>query len=66
MSALSIAPKLFSDAMRNAVAGVTALANAIRDNGALIKLDISRNRIGAAQEGELQCICLASGIDLAK
>jgi hypothetical protein len=46
--------------------GVTAIADAIRDNRALTKLDISRNYIGAAQEGELQRICLASGIELAK
>jgi hypothetical protein len=46
--------------------GIIAIANAIPDMKALIKLDISRNRIGAAQEGELQRICLASGIELAK
>jgi hypothetical protein len=33
---------------------------------ALIKLDVSGNAIGAAQEGELQRICLAGGIELAK
>jgi hypothetical protein len=32
----------------------------------LIKLDISGNDIGAEQEGDLQRICTASGIDLAK
>jgi hypothetical protein len=34
-------------------------------NGALIKLDISDNRIGAEQEKGLQRICVASGIKLA-
>jgi Ran GTPase-activating protein (RanGAP) involved in mRNA processing and transport len=44
------------------------LADGISDSGALNKLDISRHCIGAAQEGgrELQRICLASGIELAK
>jgi hypothetical protein len=37
----------------------------IIDNGALIKLDISSNEIGAEQKGGLQRICVASGIDLA-
>jgi hypothetical protein len=36
-----------------------------KDNGALIKLDISNNYIGAEQKGGLQRICVASGIDLA-
>jgi hypothetical protein len=35
-----------------------------RDKGALIKLDISSNYIEAAQEGRLQRICTASGIEL--
>jgi hypothetical protein len=34
--------------------------------GALIKLDISSNRIGAEQEQDLQRICVAGGIELAK
>jgi hypothetical protein len=34
--------------------------------GALTKLDISRNYIGAEQEGGLQRICVAGGIELAK
>ena len=38
----------------------------IVDNGALTKLDISGNGIGAEQEGGLQRICVASGIELAK
>ena len=38
----------------------------LRDNRALIKLDISSNNIGGEQEGELQRICVASGIELAK
>jgi hypothetical protein len=37
----------------------------IAGNGALIKLNISNNSIGAEQKGGLQRICLASGIDLA-
>jgi hypothetical protein len=37
-----------------------------KDMGALIKLDISSNNIGGEQEGELQRICVASGIELAK
>jgi hypothetical protein len=36
----------------------------LRNNGALIKLGISNNYIGA-QKGDLQRICVASGIDLA-
>jgi hypothetical protein len=35
------------------------------DKGALIKLDISNNRIGAEQERGLQRICVAGGIELA-
>jgi hypothetical protein len=46
-------------------AGVTALANAIKDMRALITLDISRNSIPSKQEGELQHICAAGGIELA-
>jgi hypothetical protein len=46
--------------------GAIAIANAIKDMGALIKLDISRNGIGAEQEGGLQRICVAGGIELAK
>jgi hypothetical protein len=42
------------------------LAPAIRDMGALIKLDISSNYIGAAQEWELQRICTAGGIELTR
>jgi hypothetical protein len=34
--------------------------------GALTKLDISGNDIGAEQEGGLQRICVAGGIELAK
>jgi hypothetical protein len=43
-----------------------AIANAIPDMGALTKLDISRNSIGAEQEGCLQRVCAAGGIELAK
>jgi hypothetical protein len=42
------------------------LSDGIKDNVALITLDISSNVIGAEQEGELQRICVASGIELAK
>jgi hypothetical protein len=43
------------------------LAVGIKDNKALTKLDISRNYIGAEQEGGLQRICVvAGGIELAK
>jgi hypothetical protein len=42
------------------------LAVGISDNGALIKLDISKNHIGAEQERDLQRICVAGGIELAK
>jgi hypothetical protein len=34
--------------------------------GALIKLDISNNHIGAKQKQNLQRICVAGGIELAK
>jgi hypothetical protein len=40
--------------------------DAIKDMGALTKLDISGNNIGAEQEGGLQRICVAGGIELAK
>jgi hypothetical protein len=42
------------------------LAVGIKDNGALIKLDISSNYIAAAQGGDLQRICAAGGIELVK
>jgi hypothetical protein len=42
------------------------LAVGIKDNGALTKLDISSNDIDAEQEGSLQRICAAGGIELAK
>jgi hypothetical protein len=45
--------------------GIIALVTAIPDMGALIKLDISKNFIGAEQKGSLQRMCVASGIDLA-
>jgi hypothetical protein len=41
-------------------------SKADHDKGALIKLDISKNHVGAAQEGELQRSCLTSSIELAK
>jgi Ran GTPase-activating protein (RanGAP) involved in mRNA processing and transport len=46
--------------------GAIMLAPEIADNGALTKLDISGNDIGAEQEGGLQRICVAGGIELAK
>jgi hypothetical protein len=45
--------------------GIIALANAIPDMGALIKLDISSNYIGVVQEEGLQRICTAGDIELA-
>jgi Leucine-rich repeat (LRR) protein len=50
----------------NSPLGTIALANAIPDMRALTKLDISRNYIGAEQEGGLERICVAGGIELAK
>jgi hypothetical protein len=46
--------------------GIIAIANAIPDMGALIKLNIGSNHIGAEQERDLQRICVAGGIELAK
>jgi hypothetical protein len=48
------------------VGGATVVAAWIshKDNGALAKLDISGNDIGAEQEGGLQRICEAGGIEL--
>jgi hypothetical protein len=48
------------------MSGIAALADAIPGMGALIKLDISSNHIGAEQEGGLQRICAAGSIELAK
>jgi hypothetical protein len=48
---------------RLGVGGAMLIANDIKDNGALIKLDISKNRIPSKRE--LQHICAAGGIDLA-
>jgi hypothetical protein len=42
------------------------LATEIIDNGALAKLDMSTNGIGAEQEEDLQRICMAGGIELTK
>jgi hypothetical protein len=44
--------------------GPAAIADAIKDMGALIKLDISNNRILFKQVKDLQCICMAGGIEL--
>jgi hypothetical protein len=41
------------------------LSIGISGNGALTTLDISSNHIGAEQEGGLQRICVAGGIELA-
>jgi hypothetical protein len=38
----------------------------VRGKGALAKLDISNNYIGVEQEDDLQRICVAGGIELAK
>jgi hypothetical protein len=46
--------------------GIVAIADAVVDMRALIKLDISSNIIGAEQEGDLQRICVESGIELTK
>jgi hypothetical protein len=48
------------------IAGIIALASAIKDMGALIKLNISSSRIGAEHEQDLQRICVAGGIELTK
>jgi Ran GTPase-activating protein (RanGAP) involved in mRNA processing and transport len=48
------------------MSGVANLADVIPGMRALIKLDISSNNLGGEQEGELQRICVASGIELAK
>jgi hypothetical protein len=37
----------------------------VQNNGALTQLDVSNNDIGAEQEGNLQQICMTSGIELA-
>jgi hypothetical protein len=41
------------------------ISKGLSDNGALMKLDISNNNIGAEQKGGLQRSCVASGIELA-
>jgi hypothetical protein len=46
--------------------GALVVAEYLDGNRSLIKLDIGRNSIGAAQKGDLQRICLASGIELAE
>ena len=47
------------------ISGVVALTNAIKDMGALTKIDLSRNNIPSDQEGRLQRICGAGGTELA-
>jgi hypothetical protein len=44
--------------------GIIALADGIKNNGALTKLDIGRNGIPIKQERELQRICVAGGVEL--
>jgi hypothetical protein len=46
--------------------GIIALADGIKNNGALAKLDMSSNNIGPQQEEDLQRICMAGGIELTK
>jgi hypothetical protein len=41
------------------------IADAIRDMGALTKIDLSRNNTPSDQEGGLQRICEAGGTELA-
>jgi hypothetical protein len=53
-------------ACNNSECPVAALANAIEDMGALAKLDMSTNDIGAEQDEDLQRICMAGGIELTK
>jgi hypothetical protein len=45
--------------------GIIAIADVIPGMGALTTLDISRNSISSKQEGRLQRICAAAGIELA-
>jgi hypothetical protein len=47
------------------MSGVIALASVISGMGALAKLGLSSNYIPPEQQGELQRVCAASGIDLA-
>jgi hypothetical protein len=47
------------------ISGVTTLTDVISGMGALVKLDIGTNYIGAGQKLGLQRICVARGIDLA-
>jgi hypothetical protein len=46
--------------------GIIAIANAIPDMGALMKLDLRSTNIGAEQKRGLQRICVAGSIELAK
>jgi hypothetical protein len=47
------------------VSGVILLADTIKNNGALTKIDLSRNNIPSDQEGRLQRICEAGATELA-
>jgi hypothetical protein len=46
------------------LSGVKAISAAIKNSGALTKLDISSNSIPSRQQGGLQQICAAGGIEL--
>jgi hypothetical protein len=54
----------YNSAGNGDTSGVIAIADAIPDMRALIKLDISTNYIGAKQQRDLQRICVAGGIEL--
>jgi hypothetical protein len=56
----------FSNKHLGAAGAIIISAWISKDNGALAKLDISCNCIGAEQEGDLQRICAAGGIELDK
>jgi hypothetical protein len=45
--------------------GVEKVVQMLTDNGALTKIDLSRNSIPSDQEGRLQRICEAGGTELA-
>jgi hypothetical protein len=48
------------------IEGALVVTEYLDGNGALIKLDISNNYIGAEQNQNLQRICVAGSIELAK
>jgi hypothetical protein len=65
LKSLDLSSNLAGDASKS-LEFVQELAAGIRDNGALAKLDMSTNDIGAEQEEDLQRICMAGGIELTK